>query len=220
MYNTFLDGTKVAVELCTAANALGIRPDAGGIHLPETDLMGALETFRPTDDNGALTRTGVIDAMVPTGENPSAFVVTRADNTATQLHLAQRYNVPTRNEGQYQIFHRPFHLPQETLVSVASAALDGRPTGTTTTQSTDVVAAAKRHLAPGETIVGGGGTSIYGTVVGRDVADDRELVPFELLAGAEVTRAVATDELVSAADVSLETDTALYHLRQLQQQLL
>jgi len=220
MYNTFLDGTKVAVELCAAANALGFPPDTDGIHMPETDRDGLLETLRPVEDGGVLDRTGVIDSVTPTGDNPSAFVVTEATNDATQAYLSQRYNINTSNDGKYQVFHRPYHLPQETMVSVAMAGLHDRPTGTVTEQTTEVVAAAKRDLEPGETIVGGGGDTIYGRLQDADVAAEADLVPFELLAGAELERPVSTDQPISTADVSLRTDTPLYHLRELQNSLL
>jgi len=220
MYNTFLDGTKVAVELCIAANALGLRTDTGGIHMPETDLDGLLETLRPADDGGALDRTGVIDAVTPTGDNPSAFVVTEATNESTQAYLSQRYNITTANDGQYQIFHRPFHLPQETIVSVAMAGLYGQSTGTVTEQATEVVAAAKRDLEPGETIRGGGGDAIYGQLCSADVADDADLVPFELLAGADVTSPVSTDQRLTEDDVDRERESTLYHLRELQNGLI
>ncbi|MBZ6496965.1 hypothetical protein [Natrinema longum] len=220
MYNTFLDGTKVAVELCVAANALGFPPDANGIHMPETDRDGLLETLRPVDHGGVLERTGVIDSVTPTDTNPSAFVVTEATNEATQSYLSQRYNINTIDNGRYQIFHRPFHLPQETIVSVAMAALYDQPTGVVTEQTTEVVASAKRDLEPGETIVGGGGDTIYGHLEDADLADEAKLVPFELLAGAEVTRPISTDQPISEEDVDLKTDSALYHLRQLQNALL
>lgn len=220
MYNTFLDGTKVAVELCAAANALGFTPDRSGIHMPETDNEGLLERLRPAADGGVLEQTGVIDAVTPTGENPSAFVVTRAANESTQAYLSQRYNITTASDGEYQLFHRPFHLPQETLKSVATTALRGRPTGVVTEQSSEVVAAAKRALSPGDHIGGGGGDTIYGRCVAAEAARADDLVPFELLAGATVTGHVETDQYVTAADVELETDSVLYHMRKLQDHLL
>jgi predicted homoserine dehydrogenase-like protein len=220
MYNTFLDGTKVAVELCTAANGLGLQPDVGGIHIPETNRDGLLETLRPIEDGGVLERTGVIDSVTPTDDNPSAFVVTKAKNESTQSYLSQRYNINTANNGKYQIFHRPFHLPQETIMSVVMAAIYNQPTGVVREQASEVVAAAKRELKEDETIVGGGGDTIYGKLVGREVADESNLVPFELLSDAKVTHRIETDQLISAMDVDLDTDSPLYHLRQVQNQLL
>lgn len=220
MYNTFLDGTKVAVELCAAANALGYSTDTDGIHMPKTDKDGMLEKLRPAEDGGVLNRTGVIDSVTPTDENPSAFVVTAARNEATQDYLSQRYNIRTASGGKYQLFHRPYHLPQETIVSVAMAGLHDQPTGTVTEQTTEVVAAAKRDLEPGEIIVGGGGDTIYGRLQDATVAAEADLVPFELLAGAELAQPVSTDQPLSADDVDLDTESPLYHLRQLQDTLI
>jgi predicted homoserine dehydrogenase-like protein len=219
MYNTFLDGTKVAVELCAAANAIGMRPDVGGTHMPETDREGLLETLRPKADGGILEQTGVIDSVTPTDyRNPSAFVITRADNEATQRYLDQRYNILTANNGKYQLFDRQYHLPPETLVSVASVALHDRPTGTVREQTSEVVAKAKRDLEPGETLATGEDT-IYGVLEAADVAANAGWVPLELLNGAELQRPVATDEPITEDDVELETDSVLYHLRKLQDEL-
>jgi predicted homoserine dehydrogenase-like protein len=54
----------------------------------------------------------------------------------------------------------------------------------------------------------------------REVADESDLVPFELLSDAKVTNRIETDQLISAMDVDLDTDSPLYHLRQVQNQLL
>ncbi|WP_158059598.1 hypothetical protein [Halorussus halophilus] len=219
MYNTFLDGTKVAVELCAAANAMGMRPDVSGTHMPETDREGLLETFRPKADGGVLDQTGVIDSVTPTDyRNPSAFVVTRAENEATQRYLDQRYNILTANDGEYQLFDRQYHLPPETLVSVASVALHDHPTGVVREQTSEVVAKAKRDLEPGETLATGEDT-IYGILEAADVADAEGWVPLELLNGAEVKQSISTDDTISEADVELHTDSVLYHLRKLQDEL-
>lgn len=219
MYNTFLDGTKVAVELCAAANAIGMRPDVGGPHMPETDRKGLLETLRPEADGGVLDKTGVIEAVTPTDyRNPSAFVVTCADNEATQRYLDQRDNILTANDGEYQLFDRQYHLSLETLVSVANVALYDQPTGTVQEQTAEVVAKAKRDLEPGETLATGEDT-IYGVLEAAEIADDSGWVPLELLNGAELRRPVATDESITEADVELDTDSVLYHLRKLQDEL-
>jgi predicted homoserine dehydrogenase-like protein len=221
MYNTFQDGTKVAIELCGAANALGLRPDEGGPHMPTTDREGLLETLRPKEDGGELTRTNVIDAVTPTEgyRNPSAFVVTRTDNDATREYLHQRYNILTANEGTYQLFDRQYHLPQETTISIAQVALENDVTGAVHTQQSEVIARAKRDLSPGETLASGEDT-VYGTLADAERAETRGAVPFELLHDAVVTEPVATDEPVTEDVVDLDTDSTLFHLRQLQDELL
>lgn len=219
MYNTFLDGTKVAIELCAAANAMGMRPDSGGMHMPTTNREGLLDTLIPESAGGVLKETGVIDAVTPEGyRNPSAFVVTRVENPATQRYLDNRYNILTANDGEYQLFDRQYHLPQETLVSVASVARDGQPTGMVREQASEVIGRAKRDLEPGETLETGTDT-MYGELVAADVAAEADWVPYELLNGGEVQTAISKDEPITKDAVALETDSVLYHLRQLQDEL-
>jgi predicted homoserine dehydrogenase-like protein len=216
MYNTFLDGTKVAVESCAIANAIGLRPDRTGMHVPEADLSGAPAVLRPAAEGGVLDATGVVDCLHLADGGASGFVVTRTDADALRQYIARRGSVPTADEGRYQCYHVPFHDAQETTVSVATAALYGEPTGQVRTQTTEVVAAAKRDLAPGDEIAGPGGSTVYGVVADADAAREAGWVPLELLPGATVESAVETDGFVSRADVSLDTDSLLYGLRQVQ----
>lgn len=214
IYNTFLDGTKVAVESCAVANALGLRPDRTGMHVPEVSRADAPGVLCPASDGGRLGGEGVVDCLRLTDAGFSGFVVTRTDNEALREYLHRRGAVPTAAEGRYHLFHVPFHNAQETTVSVARAALYGEPTGQARSQETEVVAAAKRDLDPGDEIDGAGGYTVYGVVEAADAASEAGHVPLELLAGATVEEPVATDEFVSADDVALDTDTFLYHLRQ------
>lgn len=216
MYNTFLDGTKVAVESCAIANALGLRPDRTGMHVPEVDLAGAPAVLRPATEGGVPDATGVVDCLHLPDGGPSGFVVTRTDVDALRQYIDRRGSVPTADEGRYQCYHVPFHDAQETTVSVATVALHGEPTGQVRAQTTEVVAAAKRDLAPGDGIEGPGGSTVYGVVEDADRAREAGHVPLELLPGATVEAAVETDEVVSRADVSLETDSLLYGLRRVQ----
>jgi len=221
MYNTFQDGTKVAVELCGAANALGLRPDVGGLNMPTTDREGLLEKLRPETDGGILQRTPVIEAVTPTDDyrNPSGFIVTKTEHEATQQYLHQRYNILTANGGKYQLFDRQFHLPQETVVSIAQVALTDGVTGAVQEQSSEVVGRAKRSLEPGESLASGEDT-VYGSLTAAETADENDWVPFELLHGATITEPVGQDEPISKEVVDLKTDSVLHHLRKLQDDLL
>lgn len=218
MYNTFLDGTKVSVELCAAANAIGLTPDSGEPHIPKTDQEGVLETLRPKGDGGVLDEKGVIDGVTPADgfNNPSAFVITEAKNPEMQQYFEQRFNVPTANGGKYQYFDRSYHIFPETTVSIANVALNDGPTGVVRTQASEVVARAKRDLEPGDVIDGGGGTTIYGALQSAEKAANEGAVPFELLAGAEVTRPVQRDERITEDDVEVDESSFLYHLRRIQ----
>jgi len=226
MYNSFVDGTKVAVEMCAVANATGLRPDVPGMHLPTAETQEIPATLRPESDGGILSSTGVVDTvstLYPDGSSVDpdrdisfgVFVVTRSPHQHVREYLTQ-YAGPGHHvagDGEYQVFYRPHHLPGlETGVSVASAAVRGEPTGTPRERVAEVVGAAKRDLSPGEELDGGGGRTVYGLLVDADTADDERYVPFELLEGATVTAEVGQDERLTGKHVDLE-ETFLSRLR-------
>ncbi len=216
MYNSFLDGTKIAVETCALANATGLKPDIPGMHLPTLEAVEVPETYRPEEDGGILQGTGVVEtfsSQYPDGSTTatdlswSVFIVTRAPNRAVRAYLDQNdgHGFHTAADGEYAVFFRPFHLPGlETPVSVANAAIRNEPTGAPRERSAEVVGAAKRDLDPGTVLDGGGGYTVYGRLEPAEYAAARGHVPFELLAGAEVTAPVSRDEVITDADVELE----------------
>lgn len=229
MYNSFLDGTKVAVEMCAVANATGLRPDVPGMHLPTAEIPEIPQSLRPKDDGGILDESGVVDTVstlhadgtsVEQDISFGVFVVTTTPNEQVQNYLAQNADTGfhVANDGKYQIFYRPHHLPGvETTVSIANAVLRNEATGVPDSHEAEVVAAAKQDLEPGDELDGGGGYTVYGLLESAETARDRNHVPFELLEGATIKRSVETDDVLTYVDVDFDTDSFIYHLRHLQE---
>lgn len=230
MYNSFLDGTKVAVEMCAVANALDLEPDISGMHLPTCEIPEIPDVLRPIEDGGVLDGTGVVDTVStlhPDGSSVDhsisfgVFVVTSTPNDAVAEYIEQNSGdgLYVSDDGQYQVFYRPYHLPGvETTISIATAALDNEPTGVCRTHAAEVAAAAKRDLEPGDELDGGGGYTVYGTLETADRAARENHVPFELLHGAEVVDAVPQDDVITYDDVQLNEDSLIYSLRKLQEE--
>jgi predicted homoserine dehydrogenase-like protein len=228
MYNSFLDGTKVAVEMCAVANATGLKPDVPGMHLPTAELEDIPEQMRPKEDGGLLDRTGVVDTISSLKpdetqvENDIEFgvwIVTTTPNERVQQYLDQYggSGMYIASEGKYQLFYRPHHLPgTETSVSVANAALRNEPTGVPKNREAEVVGAAKKDLAPGDELDGGGGYTVYGLLVDAETATEEDYVPLELLDDATVTTDLEKDDIVTFDDVEVDQESFLYRLRMLQ----
>ena len=217
IYNTFLDGTKTAVESVAAANALDLGIDTLGMHHPTVEIADIPNKFRPKSEGGVLDEVGVVDTVTPTDGKFSVFVVTRTESTQLQEYYAQRPNIVTSDDDEYQLFYRPFHFAPETTISIASAALLNEPTGVPRTHRTEVVAAAKQDLSTGDTIDGGGGYTIYGLAVDAAVAAAENYVPFELLTDAVVTESISRDDILTHDHVNLDTNQFLYYLRRIQE---
>jgi predicted homoserine dehydrogenase-like protein len=65
--------------------------------------------------------------------------------------------------GRYSAMYKPFHLiGLELNVSILSAALPGKPTGSTLSFEADGAATAKRDLTAGEMLDGEGGFTVWG----------------------------------------------------------
>lgn len=228
MYNSFYDGTKVAVEMCAVANATGLEPDVPGMHLPDASIPEIPNKLRPEAAGGILSQSGVVETIATRRPDGSAveedisfgvYVVVRSPDEPIQGYLSHNagpgFNVAS--DGEYAVFYRPHHLPGlETGVSVANAAIRNEPTGSPEARVAEVVGAAKRDLDPGTVIDGGGGSTVYGRLETAADADAAEYVPFELLDGAVVTAAIGQDEVITADDVELDEDSFLYHLRRVQ----
>ncbi|MDX1745466.1 MAG: hypothetical protein R3324_05970, partial [Halobacteriales archaeon] len=228
MYNSFYDGTKVAVEMCAVANATGLEPDVPGMHLPIASIPEIPEVLRPESAGGILSNSGVVETIAtvesdgsPVEEDISfgVYVVVRSPDGPIQSYLNHNAGpgFSVASDGEYAVFCRPYHLPGvETGISVANAAIRNEPTGVPRDRVAEVVGGAKRDLTPGDVIDGGGGSTVYGKLVTAGEADAKRYVPFELLEGAEVTTPIATDEVVTADAVSLAEDSFLFHLRSIQ----
>ncbi len=219
MYNTFLDGTKLAVESVAAANALGFGIDTTGMHHPTVTTDEIPDTLREESSGGVLGRGGVIDTVTASDRNMTVFVVTKTESEQLQKYYTQRPNVITSDDGSHQLFYSPYHFAPETTRTIASVVLSNEPTGTPIGHHADVVAAAKRDLKPGEEIDGSGGYTIYGVAEDASRANAKGYVPYELLEGAEVRNPIDRDQIITADDVSIDTDQPMYHLRELQEQM-
>lgn len=230
MYNSFLDGTKIAVEMCSVANATGLEPDIPGMHLPTCEIPEIPDALRPKEKGGLLNGEGVVDTVSTLHEDGTSvdhsisfgvFVVTTTPNRAVGEYIKQNSGegLYVSDCGDYQVFYRPYHLPGiETTVSIAAAALDGQATGAPSDRTAEVVAAAKRDLESGEELDGGGGYTIYGRLESAERADEHGHVPFELLDGAEVSQPVESDSVLTYDDVELDDSSFIYTLRTLQDQ--
>lgn len=232
MWNSFFDGTKVAIEMCAVANATGLSPDTPGMHVPTANTSEIADKLRPKSEGGILNEKGAVETVSTRYPDGSAvkedlgngmFIVTETPNKRIQDYM-QEYDgdgFHTASNGQYQVFYRSFHLPGiETIISIANAVLRNEATGAPDQHAGEVVGLTKRNLEPDEEIDGGGGYTVYGSLNSAEAAIQQDAVPLELLDGAKVVREIEQDEIITYDDVELQTDSFIYHLRQLQEKTL
>ena len=63
MFNSFLDGTKSAIEMAAIANATGLDVPADGLLFPPCGVDDLPHVMRPRDDGGVLEKSGVVEVV-------------------------------------------------------------------------------------------------------------------------------------------------------------
>src|SRR3954466_14605464 len=181
MFNSFLDGTKSAIEMAAIANATGLGVPHDGLLFPPCGVDDLPHVLRGRDAGGALERDGMVEVVscLERDGRPvfrdlrwGVYVVLKAPNDYARACFRE-YGLKTDSSGWYAAMYKPYHLiGLELGVSVLSAALRGEPTGQPQAWRGDVVAVAKRALRAGETLDGEGGYTVWGKLVpaGRSLA--------------------------------------------------
>ena len=171
MFNSFLDGTKSALEMAAIANATGLAAPDDGLLFPPAGMDDLAQVLRPRAVGGQLDASGMVEVVSSLERDGrpvfkdlrwGVYVVIEAPNDYTAACFRQ-YGMNTDETGRYSAMYKPFHLiGLELNISILSAALLGKATGGTKTFTGDVVATAKRQLKAGEILDGGGGYTVWG----------------------------------------------------------
>jgi len=227
---TFRDTTKTAIEMSCISNATGLIPDVRGMHGPVAGIYDMAKIFCLKAEGGILNRRGVVDyarpLLLPDGSidfvhsvTPGVFVVIRATHPQIQEDLTY-WNVV--RSGDYFTFYTPYHLvTHEIPLSIVWAVEDHEAAVVPRFGLlTEVIGAAKANLKAGTLIDGGGGYTVYAQNDLASVAKKEGCVPFGLLDGAKLIKDVKVDQVITFDMVELKTDTLIYHLRKLQDELI
>ena len=222
MFNSFIDGTKSAIEMVAVANATGLTPAPGGLEFPPAGAEDLASVCRPRPDGGSLDHSGTVEVVSSLGRDGRpverdlrwGVYVTFKAATDYVARCFSEYGLVTDDSGYYAALYRPFHLiGLELGVSVASAALRGEATGSPTGFRADVVATAKRDLRAGEDLDGEGGYAVYGRLMPAEDSLAQEALPIGLAHGVSLHNSVAEGQVVRWSDVSIDEDHETVRLR-------
>ncbi len=224
MYNSFRDGSKSQIEMCSVANMTGLVPDVRGMHEPSATIPYLATVFSLQAEGGVLNAFGVVElanAVAPDGETVlpnhldiGVFIVVRTDHARIAQDLGF-YGLKMGPDGTTAAHYRPYHLCGiEAPMSIAEAGLYGKPTGAPIgTPVADVIAVAKRDLTAGETLDGSGGRMVYGLIERAEVVRAENLLPLTMTNGVRLTRAVAVDQPITYDMIERPADSFLWSLR-------
>jgi len=213
MFNSFLDGTKSAIEMAAVANACDLTAPSAGLSFPPVGTHELASRLKPKSDGGLLEGAGMVEVISSIGRDGSpvendlrwgVYVTFEAPTDYAAACFAQ-YGVTTDQSGRYASLYRPSHLiGLELGVSVASAALRGEATGAPVGFNGDVVATAKRDLAAGERLDGEGGFTVWGKLMPADASVELGGLPIGLAGGVTLKNAVVADACVRWSDVEID----------------
>jgi predicted homoserine dehydrogenase-like protein len=212
MFNSFLDGTKSAIEMCAVANATGLAAPAG-LSFPPCGVDDLPRVLRPRVDGGMLSDRGqveVISSLERDGRPVfrdlrwGVYVVFAGGSDYVE-RCFREYGLVTDPSGKYSALYKPYHLiGLELGISVASVGLRREPTGAPVAFSADVVATAKRNLREGEVLDGEGGFTVYGKLLPAAESLRAGGLPLGLAHKVRLTRPVAAGEPVRWSDVAID----------------
>ena len=218
MFNSFLDGTKSAIEMAAVANATGLTPAPDGLAFPPCSVDDLPRVLRPRAAGGELHHAGQVEVVsclerdgrpVKRDLRWGVYVTFAADSDYVRKCFHE-YGLVTDASGNYSAMYKPFHLiGLELGISVASAGLRGEATGAATGFRADVVATAKRDLKAGDALDGEGGYMVYGRLMPAADSLACEGLPLGLAHGVKLVRAVAKGSALTWKDVAaINSDAA------------
>jgi len=222
MFNSFLDGSKPAIESTAVCNATGLTPAPHGLLYPPASVDDIPSVMRPKEEGGLLHHKGQVEVVssLEADGKPIAYdirfgvwVVFEGDTEYIRRCFTE-YGVRTDPSGRYACLYKRWHLiGLEVGISVASVGVRNEPTGCATGFRADVVASAKRDLKSGEVLDGEGGY----TVVGRLMPAEESLriggLPLGLAHHVKVVKPVAAGQPVRWSDVAVDGSLTAVQVR-------
>ena len=222
MFNSFLDGSKPAIESTAVANATGLAVPSDGLLYPPASIADIPFVTRPKSEGGVLEQKGMVEVisaleadgrLIPYNIRNGVWVTVEADTDYIR-HCFEEYMVRTDPSGRYFTLYKRWHLiGLEVGYSVASVALRGEATGCASNWNADVVATAKRDLKVGEVLDGEGGYCVWGKLLPATQSAAMGGLPLGLAHDVKLVRPVKQGQCLCWDDVAMDTTTRAYTLR-------
>jgi predicted homoserine dehydrogenase-like protein len=222
MFNSFLDGTKSAIEMAAIANATGLDAPTNGLAFPPCGVDDLPHVMRPREAGGVLEKPGIVEVVSSLERDGrpvfrdlrwGVYVVIEAPNDYAADCFGQ-YGLKTDVSGRYAAMYKPYHLiGLELNISVLSAALRHEPTGEPRGFPGDVAAVAKRDLRAGEMLDGEGGYTVWGRLLPAADSLKAGALPIGLAHNVRLTSDIAHGAIVHWSDVAIDPKSDIIAIR-------
>jgi predicted homoserine dehydrogenase-like protein len=228
MFNSFLDGSKPALEMSAVCNATGLTPAPGGLAFPPAAVDDIPFVMRPREEGGQLHHKGQVEVVSSLERDGRVIAydirfgiwVVFEGETEYVRRCFMEYGVKTDPSGRYACMYKRWHLiGLEVGISVASIGVRGEPTGCATGWRADAVATAKRGLKAGELLDGEGGYTVVGRLMSAQDSLAQDCLPLGLAHGWKLLKPVAAGQPVKWSDVAVDaSSTAVKFRREMEAQ--
>jgi predicted homoserine dehydrogenase-like protein len=222
MFNSFLDGSKPAIESTAVCNATGLTPAPNGLLFPPASVDDIPTVMRPVSEGGHLHHKGQVEVIssletdgrvIPYDIRFGVWVVFEGE-TEYIRNCFKEYMVRTDSSGRYACLYKRWHLiGLEVGISVASVGLRREPTGCPSGFRADVVATAKRDLKPGEILDGEGGYTVVGKLMPAQASLRLGGLSLGLAHGVKLLKPVAAGQPLRWTDVAVDESSYAVKVR-------
>ncbi len=222
MFNSFLDGSKPAIETSAVCNATGLTAAPEGLLFPPAAVDDIPMVMRPREEGGHLHHKGQVEVIsslerdgrvIPYDIRFGVWVVFEGETEYIRRCFTE-YGVRTDPSGRYACLYKRWHLiGLEVGISVASVGLRREPTGCATGFRADAAATAKRALKAGEVLDGEGGYTVVGRLMPAADSLAAGCLPLGLAHGVRMLKPVAAGQPVRWSDVAFDANLTAVRLR-------
>jgi predicted homoserine dehydrogenase-like protein len=222
MFNSFLDGSKPAIETTAVCNATGLTPAPEGLLYPPGSVDEIPALMRPKSEGGVLHHKGQVEVVsslhrdgtvIPYDIRFGVWVVFEGETDYIR-RCFEEYGVKTDPSGRYACMYKRWHLiGLEVGISVASVGLRREPTGCATGWRADAVSIAKRNLAAGEILDGEGGYTVVGRLMTASDSLSQGCLPLGLAHGWKLVRNELAGQPVKWTDVAVDANFTAVRVR-------
>jgi predicted homoserine dehydrogenase-like protein len=230
IFNSFLDGTKSAIEMAAISNATGLKAPREGLAFPPCGADDLPKHLIPRTAGGVLEESGMVEVVSSLNRDGSpverdlrwgVYVVFEAGSDDARAEYTRRcfaeYGMITDKSGRYSALYRPYHMiGLELGISAAAVVLRNEATGTPDAFRSDVAAVAKRELAAGETLDGEGGYTVYGRIMRAEDSLAAAALPIGLAHKIKLKKPVAAGKAVTWSDVAIAEDDTVKFRREME----
>ena len=222
MFNSFLDGSKPAIESTAVCNATGLTPAPGGLVYPTCSAEDLPIVMRPSGEGGCLHHKGQVEVAnslrtdgttIPYDIRMGVWVAFEAESDYIARCFSE-YGVRTDPSGRYACLYKRWHMiGLEVGVSVAAVGLRGEPTGCADGFRADVLSLAKRDLKTGEILDGEGGYTVSGHLAPAAHSLAIGALPLGLAHNVKLLRPIGAGQPVGWADVAIDESLPAVKIR-------